>query len=68
MNKGTAMAIFLQIDSDKFTDEEKAEAIEEFADRLEKRLAINTDITNFEYQSVIGDISNLVKEMVGDAE
>ena len=27
MNKGTAMAIFLQIDSDKFTDEEKTEAI-----------------------------------------
>ncbi len=27
MNAGKAMAIFMQIDSDKFTDEEKAEAI-----------------------------------------
>ena len=27
MNKGKAMAIFLQINSEEFTDEEKAEAI-----------------------------------------
>ena len=27
VNAGKAMAIFMQIDSDKFTDEEKAEAI-----------------------------------------
>jgi hypothetical protein len=42
--------------------------LNEFMQRLEQRLAINTDISNYEYQSIIENISIVYKEMVGDAE
>ena len=44
----------------------KADVIKEFAERLEPRLANNTDISAVGYQSIVAEISNLVKEMVGD--
>lgn len=44
----------------------KAEAYKEFAERLEPKLANNTDISAVGYQSVIDDIENLIKEMVGE--
>ena len=44
----------------------KAEAIKEFAERLEPKLANNTDISAVGYQSIVEVVDNLVKEMVGD--
>lgn len=46
----------------------KTEAIKEFAERLENKLANNTDISAVGYQSVIGDIINIIKEMAGDTK
>lgn len=55
-------------ETEKIKKQIKAEAIKEFAERLENKLANNTDISAVGYQSVIGEIINLVKEMAGDAE
>lgn len=44
----------------------RAEAIIEFAKKLENKLANNTDISAVGYQSIIADIDNLVKEMTED--
>lgn len=44
-------------------EQHKAEAIEEFAERIEPKLANNINIGLAEYQFVIADINNLVKEM-----
>lgn len=41
----------------------RAEAIKEFAERIEPKLAHNTDISAVGYQSVIADIQSVVKEM-----
>ena len=49
-------------------DNARAEAIKEFARMLEPKLANNTDISAVGYQSIIAEINNLVKEMVGDTE
>ena len=46
----------------------KAEALEQFLKRFESRLANNTDISHAQYQSIIFDINEAYKEMVGDAE
>ena len=46
----------------------KAEATEQLSKKIESRLANNTDISNAQYQSIIFDISEACKEMVGDAE
>ena len=44
----------------------RTEAIKEFAERIEPKLANNTDISAVGYQSVIAIIDNLVKEMTED--
>lgn len=44
----------------------KAEAIKEFAQRIEPKLANNTDISAVGYQAMIAIIDSLVKEMIGD--
>lgn len=40
-------------------------AVKEFVKKLESKLANNMDISCIGYQSVIGDIDSIVKEMVG---
>lgn len=44
-------------------DTARAEAIKEFAERIEPKLAHNTDISAVGYHSVIADIQSVVKEM-----
>ena len=63
---GNAKFAKYKAEFEEFRAEIKAEAIKEFAERLEPRLANNTDISAVGYQSIIADIRNLVKEMVGD--
>ena len=46
----------------------RAEVTEQLSKKIESRLANNTDISNAQYQSIIFDISEACKEMVGDAE
>lgn len=46
----------------------RTEAINEVAERLEKKLANNTDISAVGYQSVIGNIICLIKERAGGTE
>lgn len=46
----------------------KSEATEQLSKKIEIRLANNTNISNAQYQSIIFDISEACKEMVGDAE
>ena len=48
-----------------YFDEAVNRKVDDFMKRLESKLANNTDITAVGYQSVIADIINLVKEMVG---
>lgn len=43
----------------------RAEAIKEFAEKLETRLANNTDICAMVHQSIVEQIDNLAKEMIG---
>jgi hypothetical protein len=44
-------------------EQHKIEAIHEFAERLEPKLANNTDISHVGYQSIIADVDNLIKEL-----
>lgn len=45
----------------------RAEATEQLSKKIESRLANNTDISNEQYQSIIWDISEACKEMVGES-
>jgi nitric oxide synthase oxygenase domain/subunit len=49
-------------------DTARAETIKEFAERIEPKMANNTDISAIGYQSVIAIIDNLVKEMTEDTK
>ena len=53
-------------DIEQALESAKAIAIGKFAGKLESRLANNTDISAVGYQSILAEIDNLVKEMVGD--
>ena len=44
----------------------RAEVTEQLSKKIESRLANNTDISNSQYQSIIFDISEACKEMVGE--
>lgn len=64
----------LQTENNQFADigkmysEIRAEVIKEYMKILEGKLALNTDISNFEYQSIIFDMEQGYKEMVGEQE
>ena len=63
MNAGKAMAIFMQIDSDKFTDEEKAEAI-----YVVMKMPTHMSITKDKMLSVIKWLWNRSYEFVEEKE
>lgn len=63
MNAGKAMAIFMQIDSDKFTDEEKAEAI-----YVVMKMPTHMSITKDTMLSVIKWLWNRSYEFVEEKE
>ena len=51
---------------DRCIANERAKANKELADKIESRLANNTDISNAQYQSIIFDINEACKETVGE--
>lgn len=63
MNAGKAMAIVMQIDSDKFTDEEKAEAI-----YVVMKMPTHMSITKDKMLSVIKWLWNRSYEFVEEKE
>ena len=42
-------------------------SVKRFAEKLENKLANNTEISAVGYESVVADINNIVKEMVGES-
>lgn len=50
----------------EYIEQVKAESTEQLLKKIESRLANNTDISNVQYQSIIFDISEACKEMVGE--
>jgi N12 class adenine-specific DNA methylase len=52
----------------EFCDKQKEEAIKEYMKILEEKLSQNTDISNVGYQSIIFDMEQGYKEMVGEQE
>lgn len=53
---------------DKKIKQTKAEAIKEYMKILEEKLSQNTDISNVGYQSIIFDMEQGYKEMVGEGK
>ena len=52
----------------RLTAKARADAIKEFAERLQSKLAGNTNLSALAFQAAIYDMHNLVKEMVGGDE
>ena len=62
----TNLSVELENFASEYDNKIKSEAIKEFAERLQSKLAENTYLSALAFQAAIYDMHNLVKEMAGD--